>query len=590
MASRLSYRGVCVGPSLHACLWAAATFYVVGLPAPAQGFSLWVLGEGAADLINEPANFVSFEEEIITWKMDNDFRALFNTPLLQHQVRLAVDEWETAFNSPTRRNSTRYGYTRRAGPQGFFDLRSVLVHELGHAVGLQHQDASYFNLDAATGQPYLKNYRLNDDGEPYAAPPSGGEVMNEGWDEDSLPGAKPPKGLPSGAYWQTVSKDELEGLDYAYGRPVTFQEVGADEEALITLTLFAGGGADGETLGNSGPDGSRSRELGNPAAGRWINRSTISISDNAVLPIGVLPRAAAWSYRNTTGEAVEAMSIATLGTSNPDPLDSYSSGPRRFTTIEPSNTTSPNDAERRVHRFLDPVAGEIPGGNRVELGLTLDVWDWTVDSANVRTTSGAILPAALITFVDWAEGDMNYAPSTLHGPGVGLLTGQQGGFVASHRGFRIVNGETPTELVELGFASVAGLDLGLDDLTPETLDQLAAAGSLTMLAIEPKDLGRATDLIVVLSGLLDELPPELQASGDFLYLNDARWADAYAKGEILVFGKTINADHEVTAFSLLNTPVIAAQTVPEPSALALACLALAFYWRRRKSCPRSSST
>jgi hypothetical protein len=399
--------------------------------------------------------------------------------------------------------------------------------------------------------------------------------MNEGWDEDSLPGTKPPKGLPRGAYWQTVSKDELQALDYAYGRPIAFMEVSPDADALVTFGLFEGGGVDGTTLGSSGPDGSRSRESGNPSAGRWINLSSANISDNASFPIGILPRAAAWSYRNTTGEAVEAMSIATEGTSNPDPLNAYSSGPRRFTTIEPSGVSVANNAEWHSHRFSDPVAGSIPGGHRIELGLELDVWDWTVASANVRTIGGDLHPAALITFVDWAEGESNYASTSLPDANGELLTRREEEFVVSHRGFRIVNGEAPTTIVELGFASVADLALELDDLTPELLDQLATAGKLVQLTMEPTELGRSTDLAIVMSGLADDLPAELLASGDFRLFNDARWAEAYAKGEILVYGKTVSADHEVTAFSLLNSPVITGQGVPEPSAGFLAGVALA---------------
>ena len=83
--------------------------------------------------------------------------------------------------------------------------------------------------------------------------------MNEGNEAGHLPGEKPPKGLRGGEYWRTLSKDELDMLDYVYGRHIDFQEVGENEEAMITLDVknsFGAAPGSGSSLAAAGPDDS----------------------------------------------------------------------------------------------------------------------------------------------------------------------------------------------------------------------------------------------------------------------------------------------------------------------------------------------
>lgn len=85
---------------------------------------------------------------------DLSSRAVFADSRLQEQVRLAIREWETALGGARRRDpQAPYGFARWTGPRGFFVLRTVVVHEVGHAPRSQHTDASWFNRNL------MRNFR-----------------------------------------------------------------------------------------------------------------------------------------------------------------------------------------------------------------------------------------------------------------------------------------------------------------------------------------------------------------------------------------------------------------------------------------------
>ena len=215
--------------TLAASLFAIVFGCAVANEARAVALSSFSGAGEPTDLINNPLDFYAFDGDVITWKMDSTFRSFFPSNALRDQVRLAFDEWSTASSDPLRRNpNTLYSWVRTDTSRPVWDLRSVVTHELGHALGSQHTDASWFNANRQ------KNFQPDGSGGWIAAPPIGGEIMNEG-NGPGLPGSKPTAGMGPGGVWRILSKDEIAMLDHVYDRHLTFQEVGQNDPAQIIL-------------------------------------------------------------------------------------------------------------------------------------------------------------------------------------------------------------------------------------------------------------------------------------------------------------------------------------------------------------------
>ena len=121
-------------------------------------------GDALADLVSMPDKIYRFdppedpltEMPVIHWKMTSQFRDRFPLAKQREQVRLAIAEWEEGMFSAVRRAAPTYGWTRWSGASDFYDLRSIITHEIGHALGANHPDAAWFN-DSGDGTPFHQN-------------------------------------------------------------------------------------------------------------------------------------------------------------------------------------------------------------------------------------------------------------------------------------------------------------------------------------------------------------------------------------------------------------------------------------------------
>jgi len=453
---------------------------------------------------------------------------------------------------------------RSNGAQEFFDLRTILVHEIGHALGSQHPDASWDNSPQSS---FNRNFLPNGQGGWNPGPPPGGEVMNEG--------------IAGGEYNRVVSKDELALLDHSYGGQIQFQQVFGNTPADITLSMHNIGGNPGPNLGSAGPELSELRVPGQPKQGRRLLESTVSLNAVPDKPIGFVARASSWEVTNPFAGDMSQLWIRTNGTDNPVPTSRSSFGPNRFTQYD-NSTPFPFEFEDVLHKWTMPFGGGIAPGKKVGIGLRQDVWDWTaVNAIGFAEDPFDFGIVNLVTVFNW----LNMGP-----PGMGnnldnfdeviFDDARDPGEVLA-AGIAVLNGELAATITEVSFAPVGGLDLSLSDLNSDTLEQFRRDGRLETLRIPSIDLDTEELFVLVLDGTLDDLPPELIASGNFLLLDRPDLLDE----ELFVFVGSQSNQVPLGSFSLLNSGVFV-QSTPEPSTFtlsALGLLSLSFVgWRRRR--------
>jgi hypothetical protein len=547
-------------------------------PAPAShGFALIpntaTGGINLTDVLAEPDNFISWDKGTlgnpILYSFDASFLAAFSDPLLQQQVHLAMQEWTQASLDAARRGpAALYRWDRLSpGPPNFWDLRSIITHEVGHMLGSQHTDAAWFN-----GPPYERNYAPNGGGGYIATAPIGGEIMNEG-NGPGLPGSKPNKGLRRGEYWRHLSKDELTFIDYAYGGSIYFQFVANPASADMIFMNFASDNCGG-TLGSAGADSVTDRDGGDPTLGGIIESASALIHEICVdagnVEIGFDPRPDYWEVTNESGQNAISLLVTTDGTDNGSPTDQFSLGANRFTSYTNFPGEDPTESlEQILHQWSNAFGGNVPSGATVDVMLQQDVWDWQVTDAQLLFEDLTSCEVPLVEVAPFQKPQIQAPPPPDPDDEIEGLVALPAE-TSALKTIRILNWGTERATVD----EILFVDLDDQPFPPAPSelplvrdDAIATGGALVAVGTGPGARGPITlspgdDFHIVLDGttqdLLDALP-DVVAAGNFHMFP----SPDLPTGSYIAAVQTDNTCANVGGISHLNPPVF----VPEPNAL-----------------------
>jgi len=535
-------RHAAVGMLVGAALGVVAC--LAAMPSAALGFGTFtgVDPSGFSDLATNANDFASWDQVALTYRFDASFDTNWPNALVKNQVRLAFSQWDTA-NATA--DGAVYSYGRANGWQAFGDIRSIVVHELGHVIGMHHPDQAH----AAN-----RNWQQAGGGV-VAVADQNNEVMRS-W-------------INPGDYNHVLSHDELDAFNYMYGHDLNFTEAPGGV-ANIVISAYNPGDPNNWA---SGGGNIQYRTPGNHAAGMRFVDGFVNLNLASGQPLGLRTLGINWDFQNAGGKPCRSFVVETNGTNNPTPIFHYdNNGVYEFNTF----STGAVDADHKDnlrHRWSNSAGGDIPAAEIIHVGLEQDVWDWSVVSASVNHPDGTSSAAPLLSFHEWSNTIVTGTPAAP--PDLSGTLDMRGEIKVLARGFSIIAPEGGGLVSHLGLACVDGLGLGLDDLNRETLGMLRERQMLEeILDFGERTLEPGEEFVVVLEGGPQDLPPELLESENFMFLDRPMYLDQ----ELFIFARSQNQDLVVGTYGLLGTGVI----TPEPASLTLLGLGLAALVARRR--------
>lgn len=370
---------------------AAGLSTIVLDPPPAHAFAGISMTESCADLASKPDRLVKHRPgQPITYFITNGYKSRYPDAFSQYLVEDVTRLWERYMGGAYDWSgdiTSRFSYYREY--ENVYELKAVLLHEMGHALGMQHSDACYYNINGGTNQPWQSNYRTQS-GNAFVMPTVGPELMNEGWAYSS-PGAKVPTGTVNG-YNRTPGVDDREFALFVYPfLGMSYEKQNSSGVIRVDST-------------NSKPSGGQTKDYvttpvngGDLDEGWWIDSVNVWVGGS----IGLRQKEANWTITNNSGHDINQVTITTRGSSTHRAIEE--SAPGELISFGLGDTSSP---ERLVASWSGPLDDRWLDGSTDEFSLTLDVHDWTVQEAYMWDTSNFAFPIPLPDLMPFGPGSL----------------------------------------------------------------------------------------------------------------------------------------------------------------------------------------
>ncbi len=360
-----------------------ALIHLTLMPAQVFAFAGTLDTRGCSDWANTPQKLLRHRSETLTFGLTDNFKATYPDPFTQYLVEDVALWWEEYISGYqwTTDIHDAFSYFRKDESTQVYEFKSVMNHEMGHVMGMQHSDACYYNINGATGLPWESNFVSIGGGNAAVQATIGPELMNEIWTYSS-PGQKAPKALGIDGYNRTPGLDDFEFMNLTYPFSALALEKDEGTDALIMINSEGAGSG-----GQGGTDLYSPVDPGDADQGWYIDDSSIWVGTN----IGILKRTESWEIENTSGSDINQVTLRVNGTSTRRAIDEWA--PRSFTHFGSSITSKP---EQQIFGWT--AGGRAWGaGSTGNFELELDVHDWSVQEALMWVNSNEVYPIPVIS-------------------------------------------------------------------------------------------------------------------------------------------------------------------------------------------------